>query len=95
MTNIFLGTKPPFWSSHSVLKLSNEVKGSLSYEIEAMLDSLSRGAQKLAPLLAVLLKVVPARLSIIFNCVLQHSEIPLKRLIFPFPWSGVTGTHGM
>ncbi|CAG0894843.1 unnamed protein product [Darwinula stevensoni] len=69
---------PPVSDKHSVLRLSSEVEGEPSYDIEVVLDPLSRGAQKLAPLLVVLLNVVPARLSIIFNCVLQHSEIPLK-----------------
>uniref|UniRef100_A0A3B4ZG90 UDP-glucose ceramide glucosyltransferase-like 1 n=1 Tax=Stegastes partitus TaxID=144197 RepID=A0A3B4ZG90_9TELE len=63
--------------SHSVLHLSprdNEV----FYDVVAIVDPLTREAQKISPLLIVLSQVVNVRLQVFMNCRAKLSELPLK-----------------
>lgn len=47
-------------------------------DITAIVDPISAGAQKLAPLLLVLQDVLNCRVRVFMNCVEKHSEMPLK-----------------
>ena len=47
-------------------------------DIVAIVDPISAGAQKLAPLLLVLQDVLNCRVRVFMNCVEKHSEMPLK-----------------
>ncbi|XP_076324138.1 UDP-glucose-glycoprotein glucosyltransferase isoform X3 [Tachypleus tridentatus] len=49
-----------------------------AHEVLAVVDPVSRGAQKLAPLLMVLKRVINAKFRIFMNCVEKHSNMPLK-----------------
>ena len=49
-----------------------------SLEITAIVEPLSRGAQKLIPLLTTLQKVVNVKIKIFLNCIDKHSDMPLK-----------------
>lgn len=44
----------------------------------AVVDPVSRGAQKIAPLLLALKDVLNAKVSVFLNCVEKHSEMPQK-----------------
>jgi UDP-glucose:glycoprotein glucosyltransferase len=48
-------------------------------EITAIIDPLSRSAQKLAPILQILLKVLNADLRLAMNPKQRLSELPIKR----------------
>lgn len=47
-------------------------------KIQVILDPLSRGAQKILPILITFRKVFNLKLRFMFNCVDKHSELPLK-----------------
>ena len=49
-----------------------------SLDVVVILDPVSRPAQKLAPLLLALRRVVPMHIKIYMNCKEKHSEMPLK-----------------
>ena len=49
-----------------------------SLELVAIVEPLSRGAQKLIPLLTTLQKVVNVNIKIFLNCIDKHSDLPLK-----------------
>ena len=49
-----------------------------SLDVVVILDPVSRAAQKLAPLLLALRRVVPMHIKIYMNCKEKHSEMPLK-----------------
>ncbi|KAH0517336.1 UDP-glucose:glycoprotein glucosyltransferase 2 [Microtus ochrogaster] len=62
--------------NHSVIKLSPPEKD-LFYDIVAIVDPLTRGAQKMAQLLVVLGKIVNARMKLFMNCRSKLSEAPI------------------
>ncbi|XP_050006327.1 UDP-glucose:glycoprotein glucosyltransferase 2 isoform X2 [Alexandromys fortis] len=62
--------------NHSVIKLSPPEKD-LFYDVVAIVDPLTRGAQKMAQLLVVLGKIVNARMKLFMNCRSKLSEAPL------------------
>ena len=62
----------------SVLKLDPEDPKKPSFDLVAIFDPLSKGAQKITATLQVLRKVVNAKIRIFFNCVDKHSEMPQK-----------------
>lgn len=47
-------------------------------KIQVILDPLTRGAQKVLPILMTFRKIFNLRLRFMFNCVDKHSELPLK-----------------
>ncbi len=49
-----------------------------AFDIVAIIDPVSKGAQKIAPVLAVLQSVLNAKIRIFLNCVDKHSEMPNK-----------------
>ena len=63
---------------HSVITLQPRDPDRPSFELVAVVDPISRGAQKISPLLAVLHQVLNAKVRIFLNCVDKHSEMPNK-----------------
>ncbi|KAK9537662.1 hypothetical protein VZT92_005260 [Zoarces viviparus] len=63
--------------SHSVLRLSPR-ENEVFYDVVAVVDPLTREAQKMSPLLIVLSQVVNVRLQVFMNCRAKLSEMPLK-----------------
>ncbi|XP_077946524.1 UDP-glucose:glycoprotein glucosyltransferase 2 isoform X7 [Gasterosteus aculeatus] len=63
--------------SHSVLLLSPR-ENEVFYDVVAIVDPLSREAQKMSHLLIVLSQVVNVRLQVFMNCRAKLSEMPLK-----------------
>ncbi|XP_074515294.1 UDP-glucose:glycoprotein glucosyltransferase 2 isoform X2 [Sebastes fasciatus] len=64
-------------NSHSVLHLSPR-ENEVFYDVVAVVDPLTREAQKMSPLLIVLSQVVNVRLQVFMNCRAKLSEMPLK-----------------
>ncbi|XP_043104747.1 UDP-glucose:glycoprotein glucosyltransferase 2 isoform X3 [Puntigrus tetrazona] len=62
---------------HSVLQLAQR-EDEVSYDVVAIVDPLTRDAQKLAPLLVVLGQVVNMKVQVFMNCRAKLSEMPLK-----------------
>ncbi|CAH1780753.1 unnamed protein product [Owenia fusiformis] len=62
---------------YSVIKIEGDTE-TPSYDLVAIIDPASRGAQKITPLLMVLQEVVNADIKVMFNCKDQLSEMPLK-----------------
>ncbi|XP_051938490.1 UDP-glucose:glycoprotein glucosyltransferase 2 isoform X2 [Hippocampus zosterae] len=63
--------------SHSVLQLSPR-ENEVYFDVVAIVDPLTRAAQKMSPLLIVLSQVVNLRLRLFMNCRAKLSEMPLK-----------------
>uniref|UniRef100_A0A3Q3JAS6 UDP-glucose ceramide glucosyltransferase-like 1 n=1 Tax=Monopterus albus TaxID=43700 RepID=A0A3Q3JAS6_MONAL len=63
--------------SHSVLHLSPR-ENEVLYDVVAIVDPLTREAQKMSALLIVLSQVVNMRLQVFMNCRAKLSEMPLK-----------------
>ncbi|XP_040003710.1 UDP-glucose:glycoprotein glucosyltransferase 2 isoform X3 [Xiphias gladius] len=63
--------------SHSILHLSPR-ENEVFYDVVAIVDPLTRQAQKMSPLLIVLSQVVNVRLQVFMNCRAKLSEMPLK-----------------
>lgn len=63
---------------HTVVKLPPKIKDEPSFNIVAVLDPASRGAQKLAPLLILLRQVVNCDLKVFLCSVDKHSDMPVK-----------------
>ncbi|XP_073701315.1 UDP-glucose:glycoprotein glucosyltransferase 2 isoform X2 [Garra rufa] len=62
---------------HSVLQLAQR-EDEVFYNVVAIVDPLTRDAQKLAPLLVVLGQVVNMKVQVFMNCRAKLSEMPLK-----------------
>ncbi|XP_051564651.1 UDP-glucose:glycoprotein glucosyltransferase 2-like isoform X1 [Myxocyprinus asiaticus] len=62
---------------HSVLKLAQR-EDEVFFDVVAIVDPLSRDAQKLAPLLIVLGQVINMKVQMFMNCRAKLSEMPLK-----------------
>ncbi|XP_076603616.1 UDP-glucose:glycoprotein glucosyltransferase 2 [Chaetodon auriga] len=63
--------------SHSVLRLSPR-ENEVFYDVVAIVDPLTREAQKMSSLLIALSQVVNVRLQLFMNCRAKLSEMPLK-----------------
>ena len=55
-----------------------EDRGTPSFDLVAIIDPVSKGAQKITSTLITLSKVVNAKIRIFLNCVDKHSELPQK-----------------
>lgn len=64
-----------------MLNLLAEDENRSVFEITAIIDPLSRAAQKLAPILQTLMKVLNADLRLAMNPKQRLSELPLKRCV--------------
>ena len=62
----------------TVVKLPPKVKDEPSFNIVAVLDPASRGAQKISPLLILLRQVVNCDLKVFLCAVDKHSDMPVK-----------------
>ena len=65
--------------SHSVVKVPPRSEGTIAYNVVAVLDPLSKSAQKLVPILQVLHNSFNIDLKIFLNPKGKHSELPVKR----------------
>ncbi|XP_074593457.1 UDP-glucose-glycoprotein glucosyltransferase isoform X2 [Brevipalpus obovatus] len=63
---------------HSVIHVPPQVSTEPAIDLIAIVEPLSRGAQKLAPILSTLHKVFNARVKVFLNCIEKHSDMPLK-----------------
>jgi len=63
---------------HSVIHLEPRHGDRPAFDIVAIVDPVSRGAQKVAPVMSVLHQVLNAKLRVFLNCVDKHSEMPNK-----------------
>ena len=63
---------------HSVIVAEPRRPDRPSFEITAVIEPATIGAQKIAPVLLVLQEVVNARIRVFLNCVDKHSEMPQK-----------------
>ncbi|KAL6086880.1 hypothetical protein STEG23_000546, partial [Scotinomys teguina] len=63
--------------NHSVIKI-NPPENDVFFDVVAIVDPLTREAQKMAQLLIVLGKIVNARIKLFLNCRSKLSEAPLK-----------------
>lgn len=52
-----------------------------AFQVVAILDPVSRGAQKLGPILATLHQALNMRVVVHLNCVEKSSDLPLKKLV--------------
>lgn len=62
----------------SVVKISAKRPQEVAFDIAAVVDPVSRGAQKLGPILQVLQEVLNCNIRIFLNCVEKNSDMPLK-----------------
>jgi len=63
---------------HSVVSLEPRFADRPAFDVVAVVDPISRGAQKISPVLLVLQQVINAKIRVFFNCVDKHSEMPNK-----------------
>lgn len=66
-------------SARSVIKIPPRTFDEPVFEIHAIVDPVSRGAQKVAPIVNVLRQVLNAEIKIYLNCQERISDMPLKR----------------
>jgi UDP-glucose:glycoprotein glucosyltransferase len=50
-----------------------------SFDISVIVDPVSRGAQKVGPVLMVLHEAINCRINLYLNAAEKHSDMPLKR----------------
>ena len=67
-----------YGDKHSVIVAEPRVPERPSFEITAVIEPATAGAQKIAAVLLVLQEVVNAKISVFLNCVDKHSEMPQK-----------------
>lgn len=64
---------------HSVLKFPAVHPEKAAFDIVAVVDPVSRGAQKLGPILQLLQEVLNCNIKVFMNCVEKNSDMPIKR----------------
>lgn len=64
---------------HTVVKLQPKFDKLPYFEIVAVLDPATRGAQKLAPILIMLRNVVNCQLKVVLCAIDKHSDMPVKK----------------
>nr|XP_018911723.1 PREDICTED: UDP-glucose:glycoprotein glucosyltransferase [Bemisia tabaci] len=69
---------PTLDEKHSMIKLPAKNSSQPVFDIVVIVDPVSRGAQKIGPILQVLYQVLNANIRIFFNCVEKNSDMPLK-----------------
>lgn len=62
-----------------MVKLAAKSQTQPAFDITAIVDPVSRGAQKIGPILNVLKQVINCDIRIFLNCVEKNSDMPLKR----------------
>lgn len=63
----------------SVVKLEPKMKDQPTFEVSVIVDPVSRGAQKVGPILSVLHEALNCRVKLFLNAAEKHSDMPLKR----------------
>ncbi|KAJ8920947.1 hypothetical protein NQ315_015740 [Exocentrus adspersus] len=63
---------------HSVVKIPAAHPDQVAVDIVAIMDPVSRGAQKLGPILQVLQEVLNCNIRVFLNCVEKNSDMPVK-----------------
>lgn len=63
---------------HSVLKIPAQHPDRVAFDLVAVVDPVSRGAQKLGPILQVLSEVLNCNIKVFLNCVEKNSDMPVK-----------------
>ncbi|XP_047366597.1 UDP-glucose:glycoprotein glucosyltransferase isoform X4 [Vespa velutina] len=63
---------------HSVIKLSPVNPDEVTFDLIAIVDPVSRGAQKLGPILKTLEKTLNCHIKVFLNCLDKNSDMPLK-----------------
>lgn len=66
---------------YSVLKIPPTHPDKVAFDIVAVVDPVSRGAQKLGPILQVLQEVLNVNIRVFLNSVEKNSDMPVKRLV--------------
>ncbi|XP_043227369.1 UDP-glucose:glycoprotein glucosyltransferase 1-like isoform X2 [Amphibalanus amphitrite] len=69
---------PKLEEKHSVVRLPAADASRPAFDLVAVCDPVSRGAQQLGPLLAVLRQVLNADIRLVLNAQDKHSDMPLK-----------------
>lgn len=64
---------------HSVLKIPAAHPEKAAFDIVVVVDPVSRGAQKIGPILQVLQEVLNCNIRVFLNSVEKNSDMPLKR----------------
>ncbi|KAK4879085.1 hypothetical protein RN001_007231 [Aquatica leii] len=67
-----------YGDKHSVLKLGPADTKRPIFEIAAIVDPVSRGAQKLGPILQVLQEALNCNIRVFLNCIEKNSDMPVK-----------------
>ena len=63
----------------SVIKIPASKPEDVAFNFIAIVDPVSRGAQKLGPILKVLQKSLNCNIKVFLNCLDKNSDMPLKR----------------
>lgn len=63
----------------SAIKIPASDPDSVAFELTAIVDPVSRGAQKLGPILNVLQQTLNCNVKVFLNCLDKNSDMPLKR----------------
>lgn len=66
---------------YSVIKLPASDPDKPIFQISAIVDPVSRGAQKLGSILQILQEVLNCNIQIFLNCVEKNSDMPVKRFV--------------
>lgn len=64
---------------HSVVKIPAKNPDQVAFDIVAVMDPVSRGAQKLGPIVQVLHEVLNCNIRVFLNSVEKNSDMPVKR----------------
>lgn len=66
---------------HSVVKVPASNPDQVAFDIVAIMDPVSRGAQKLGPILQILQEVLNCKIRVFLNSVEKNSDMPVKRYV--------------
>lgn len=66
---------------YSVIKIPAVHPDRVAFDIVAVMDPVSRGAQKLAPILQVIHEVLNCNIRVFLNSVEKNSDMPVKRCV--------------
>lgn len=66
---------------HSVLKIPPSDPNQVAFDVSVVVDPVSRGAQKVGPILQVLQEVLNCNIRVFLNSVEKNSDMPVKRLV--------------
>lgn len=65
----------------SAIKILAPIADEVAFNIVGIVDPVSRGAQKLGPILDILKKSLNCNIKVFLNCLDKNSDMPLKRLV--------------